>query len=39
MKIDFINGSSIESIGDASDVKRSQSGEEQIVRMSGQIQY
>lgn len=39
MKINFINGSSIESTGDASDVKRSQRGEEQIVRMSEQIRY
>lgn len=39
MKIKFKNGSSIESIGDASDVKRSQIGGEQIARMSEQIKY
>ena len=37
MKIRFKNGSSIESIGDVSDVKRSHRGEEQIARMSEQI--
>jgi hypothetical protein len=39
MKIEFKNGSSIESIGNASVVKRSQIGEEQIARMSEQIKY
>lgn len=39
MKIKFKNGSSIESIGDVSDAKRSQRGEDQITRMSEQIQY
>lgn len=39
MKINFINGSSIVSIGDASDVKRSKRGEEQITKMSEQIKY
>lgn len=39
MKINFINGSSIESIGNAPDIKRSQRGEEWIIRMSEQIQY
>lgn len=39
MKIKFKNGSSIESIGNVSDAKHSQRGEEQIVRMSEQIQY
>lgn len=39
MKIKFKNGSYIESIGDASDVKRSHRGEDQITRMSEQIQY
>lgn len=39
MKIEFKNGSCIESIGDASDVKCSHRGEAQITRMSEQIQY
>ena len=39
MKIKFKNGSSIESIGDESDVKRSQRVEEQIARMLKRIQY
>lgn len=39
MKIKFKNGSSIESIGDVLDVKRSHRGEDQITRMSEQIQY
>lgn len=39
MKIKFKNGSSIESIGDESDAKRSQRGEDQLARMSDQIQY
>lgn len=39
MVIKFKNGSSIESIGDVSDVKRSRRGEDQITRMSEQIQY
>ena len=39
MKIKFKNGSSIESIGDESDVKRSQRVEEHIARMLKRIQY
>lgn len=39
MKIKFKNGSSIESIGDESDVKRSQRVGEQIARMLKRIQY
>lgn len=39
MKIEFTNGSSIERVGDTSDIKRSHRGEEQIVGMSEQIQY
>ena len=37
--IEFENGSLIESIGDASDVKCSQRGEDQIAKMSEQIKY
>lgn len=37
MKIEFKNGSSIESVGNASDAKRSHIGE--IARMSEQIKY
>lgn len=39
MKIKFKNGSQIESIGDASEIKRSQRAQEQIAKMSEQIQY
>lgn len=39
MKINFINGSSIESIGNIPDVNRSQRGEAQITKMREQIEY
>lgn len=39
MKIKFKNGSQIESIGDASEIKRSQRAQEQIAKMSKQIEY
>lgn len=39
MKINFKNGSSIESIGNIPDVNRSQRGEVQITKMREQIEY
>lgn len=39
MKIEFKNGSYIESINDASETKRSKRGQDQIAKMSEQIRY
>lgn len=39
MKIEFKNGSYIESINDTSETKRSKRGEDQIAKMSEQIRY